>query len=364
MRSGKGRHRRPRQAPAVFVTAGVAGAGLALPLLGTTTAQAAGESTWDRVAECESDGLWSANEENGYYGGLQITLTTWKEYGGTAFAERPDLASRGEQIAVAERILQDQGADAWPGCASGTGLADDDAEPPQAGDGSEGEDSDGGTGTGSPERPDQDPPAPSDPATPPDGTEDTASPDAPDEPETPDGTEAPDGTETPGESASPDAPEEPEAPENPGDTSESGGSGESGGSSDEPGRDSQGDGADGGERGEADSGGDGTTEHVPGPGTGKHRGQPDERERGGADGDRGDRDERDEQDGGAHDGGADRGDGGGHGGGKHRVAPGDSLSAIAAEEDVSGGWQQLYRDNRTVVGDDPDLIHPGQDLRL
>ncbi|WP_277879812.1 transglycosylase family protein [Streptomyces gobiensis] len=94
-----------------------------MPLLGASGAQAAEAATWDRVAECESGGIWSSNAENGYYGGLQLTLSTWEKYGGTVYADRPDLASRMQQIAVAEQILAEQGPDAWPSCAVGSGLA-------------------------------------------------------------------------------------------------------------------------------------------------------------------------------------------------------------------------------------------------
>src|SRR5437879_2427753 len=91
------RHRKPRQAPAFVVTAGAAGAGMALPLLAATSAHAASNATWDKVAECESGGLWSSAGNDGFYGGLQLTLTTWQKYGGTVYAERPDLASRQQQ---------------------------------------------------------------------------------------------------------------------------------------------------------------------------------------------------------------------------------------------------------------------------
>ncbi|MFF3243845.1 peptidoglycan DD-metalloendopeptidase family protein [Streptomyces sp. NPDC002870] len=48
----------------------------------------------------------------------------------------------------------------------------------------------------------------------------------------------------------------------------------------------------------------------------------------------------------------------------YTVARGDSLSKIATAEEVSGGWQRLYAQNRAVVGSDPNLIHPGQKLIL
>jgi resuscitation-promoting factor RpfA len=122
MLSGTGRHRRPRQAPALLIAAGVTGAGIAIPLLGSGAAQAVGDDTWDRTAECESGGLWSANTGSGYYGGFQLTLEMWEEYGGLVFADRPDLASRAQQIDVAERILADQGEEGFPGCALLSGL--------------------------------------------------------------------------------------------------------------------------------------------------------------------------------------------------------------------------------------------------
>ncbi|SCE63169.1 transglycosylase family protein, partial [Streptomyces sp. OspMP-M43] len=125
MGSANGRHRRPRQAPAIVVAAGVTGSAIAIPLLGAGGAQAAEATTWDRVAECESGGMWSADLGNGYYGGLQFSQETWSAYGGTAFAPRADLASRSQQISVAEKVLDDQGPKAWPSCAVISGLAVD-----------------------------------------------------------------------------------------------------------------------------------------------------------------------------------------------------------------------------------------------
>jgi hypothetical protein len=71
---------------------------------------------WDAVAQCESGGNWSINTGNGYYGGLQFSQSTWAGFGGTAYAPRADLASKAQQIAVAERVLAVQGAGAWPTC--------------------------------------------------------------------------------------------------------------------------------------------------------------------------------------------------------------------------------------------------------
>lgn len=71
---------------------------------------------WSGVAQCESGGNWSINTGNGFYGGLQFTQGTWAGYGGTAYAPSANLASPGEQVAVAERVLAGQGIGAWPVC--------------------------------------------------------------------------------------------------------------------------------------------------------------------------------------------------------------------------------------------------------
>ncbi|GAA3161694.1 hypothetical protein GCM10010531_11720 [Blastococcus jejuensis] len=71
---------------------------------------------WDAVAMCESGGNWSINTGNGYYGGLQFSQQTWAGFGGATYAPRADLATRSEQIAVAERVLAVQGPGAWPTC--------------------------------------------------------------------------------------------------------------------------------------------------------------------------------------------------------------------------------------------------------
>lgn len=108
-----------------IVGAALAGtAGTVAALLSTgTQAQAASLSTWDKVAQCESGGNWQINTGNGYYGGLQFSAATWAAHGGRHFAVRADLASKGAQITVAERVLAAQGAGAWPVCGPRAGLA-------------------------------------------------------------------------------------------------------------------------------------------------------------------------------------------------------------------------------------------------
>lgn len=73
---------------------------------------------WDGIARCESGGNWHINTGNGYYGGLQFLLSTWRRAGGTTYASRPDLATREQQIATAERVLAmgASGSSQWPNC--------------------------------------------------------------------------------------------------------------------------------------------------------------------------------------------------------------------------------------------------------
>ncbi|MGF1343333.1 transglycosylase family protein [Streptomyces flavovirens] len=100
-----------------------------LVLTGTSSADAASVATWDKVAQCESSGIWKANTGNGYYGGLQISLGTWRAYGGGEYAAYPHQATKKEQILTAEEILAGQGAGAWPTCGRQAGLADDHENP-------------------------------------------------------------------------------------------------------------------------------------------------------------------------------------------------------------------------------------------
>jgi uncharacterized protein YabE (DUF348 family) len=71
---------------------------------------------WDAVAACESGGNWHINTGNGFYGGLQFDQGTWASNGGLAYAPRADLASREQQIAVANRLYAARGSSPWPVC--------------------------------------------------------------------------------------------------------------------------------------------------------------------------------------------------------------------------------------------------------
>ncbi|MFI0739830.1 transglycosylase family protein [Streptomyces sp. NPDC021100] len=381
MLSGKGRHRRPRQLPAVVVAAGVTGAGIAMPLLGATTADAADAPTWDRVAQCESGGLWSADTGNGFYGGLQLTPDMWKQYGGTEFAPRPDQASRAQQIAVAQRILEARGPYAWPACAVKSDLAKDgrapEVNPGMPHDAVEGSSHAPASGTSGKTDSDRSRDTSSDKA---DGktegttdkkadgkssdkasgkTSDTsAGKDASSErPTTGDKGGKAGEHGTTGNSGTTDASGKPGRPEKPsGDDRDTSTGSSAGGKHRKPAGDATDTAADGqktGRDGGADSGtsASGTTDErtsagADDAGTGKHRAEPS-----GSGGERASR-------------GAERGRADASAVHDYTVRPGDNLSEIAEQHRVEGGWHRVYQDNKKVVGGDPDLIHPGQQLEL
>ena len=76
-------------------------------------------SVWDQLAVCESGGNWAINTGNGYYGGLQFSLSSWQAVGGSGL---PSEASREEQIARGEQLRARQGWGAWPACSTKLGL--------------------------------------------------------------------------------------------------------------------------------------------------------------------------------------------------------------------------------------------------
>lgn len=119
-----GRHRKPPQshvniAKIAFTGAVVGGGSLAL----AGTAAAATDDEWDHVARCESGNNWSINTGNGYQGGLQFSPSTWSAHGGGKYAPSAHLASREQQIAIAEHVLATQGRGAWPVCGRGLSSA-------------------------------------------------------------------------------------------------------------------------------------------------------------------------------------------------------------------------------------------------
>ncbi|MGW0077142.1 transglycosylase family protein [Streptomyces cellulosae] len=308
MLSGNGRHRRPRQAPALLVAAGVTGSAIAIPLLGAGAANAADGDTWDRVAECESGGSWSQNTGNGYYGGLQLTQDDWENYGGLEFAPSADAASRNQQITVAERILADQGVGKWRACGLLTGLNQDTASPnvdPGVPTDDDRDDSLlglGGTSSSS-------------------GSVKSGDSSASSSPSATSGSSGSSGkaTSDAGAAASPSASAAPE-----GDESDK--SGQSTGSSAVTESEGSGSG-----RHRGPSAEEGATADAGAPSSGRHASRS-------ADTPAGIDDDR------------------------YTVQTGDSLTSIADSLALTGGWTALYVENQQVIGDDPNLILPGQRL--
>jgi resuscitation-promoting factor RpfA len=119
----RGRHRAPTSTGRTIARTALAGAVAGAPLMiAAPAAHAATDSTWDRVAQCESGGRWDINTGNGFHGGLQFTPSTWKGFGGAEFAPVAYQASRAQQIVVAERVLAKQGWGAWPVCSRKAGA--------------------------------------------------------------------------------------------------------------------------------------------------------------------------------------------------------------------------------------------------
>jgi hypothetical protein len=99
------------------------GAAIASVLAPSAAHAAATDVQWDRVAQCESGGNWHDNTGNGYYGGLQFSEATWNSNDSDHYAARADLATREQQIDVANHVLAAQGWGAWPVCSQDAGPA-------------------------------------------------------------------------------------------------------------------------------------------------------------------------------------------------------------------------------------------------
>ncbi|MER5443722.1 transglycosylase family protein [Streptomyces sp. NPDC002790] len=335
MLSGNGRHRRPRQAPALVVAAGVAGSAIAIPLFAASGASAATTQAWDKLAECESGGQWSLDAGNGYYGGLQFTQERWEQYGGLDYAPRADQASRSQQIAVAEKVLDAKGVSAWPMCSLTADLTkgDDSAEVDP--------------GVSASPQPSE---SASDSASEPSDTDaDNKSDDDADKAGSTDSADSGDKGHDGGEGS--DASDEPSADPSR-DTSGSSAEGSPSPSSDKSHAPSDGDdtASSSSETASpsASPSGDGDGAASDDATAGRHRG-----DRAGDDGSdsrtgEGRHASRDEK----------RGDD------TYEVHAGDNLWDIAKAQDVHGGWDALYERNKETVGTDPDLILPGQSLDL
>ena len=89
---------------------------------GTLPSEVVAASVWELIARCESNGRWDTNTGNGFFGGLQFEAGTWRAFGGEQYAPSAHLATREEQIAVAQRVLAAEGWLAWPACSTKLGL--------------------------------------------------------------------------------------------------------------------------------------------------------------------------------------------------------------------------------------------------
>lgn len=93
---------------------------------------------WQRLADCES-GDWSRHGEpkpdtarwdyglefdhgDHFEGGLNFHPETWDDFRDPDMPEHAGAASRATEIEVAERVLEEQGWDAWPVCSEVVGV--------------------------------------------------------------------------------------------------------------------------------------------------------------------------------------------------------------------------------------------------
>lgn len=342
MLSGNGRHRRPRQAPALLVAAGVTGSAIAIPLLGATGASAASGTTWDQVAECESGGFWSADTGNGRYGGLQLTQANWEKYGGLDYATSADQASRSQQIAVAEKVLADQGVGVWATCGLLHNLGGDsgsaDVDTGVAGDSTDSDDPSGSSDSS----------GTSGSSSSSDSSGSSGKVDGADSAKSADSTDS----DASGDSTS--------------DAFEGSTKARTGTGADADSGDSDGSTASEGSKADKSEQSDGSSADEGEGGTGRHRGASADESASGAevgadvtDGSRA----ADSTPSGRH---ASRGGDAAReaADGAYTVRAGDSLTRIANSLDLTGGWRELYAENEGTVGTDPDLILPGQTLEV
>ena len=90
---------------------------------GTEVPAVSSPGQWDALARCEAGGNWAINTGNGFFGGVQFDQNTWERNGGLRYAQRADLATREEQIAIAEVTRARQGWGAWPVCSGRIGAS-------------------------------------------------------------------------------------------------------------------------------------------------------------------------------------------------------------------------------------------------
>jgi hypothetical protein len=131
-RAHKPRHAKPSRTKATTVATGTA-AVLALDISGAAPASAHDRSfdtMLNQLAQCESGGNYSINTGNGYYGGFQFNLQTWRGVGGTGY---PHQNSPNVQKEMATRLYESRGWSPWPSCSRKMGLHATTVERPWAG---------------------------------------------------------------------------------------------------------------------------------------------------------------------------------------------------------------------------------------
>ncbi len=122
------RHAKPSKAAPVLLAGGLAATFAVVDGAALAGAASAGGSTaqFERLAQCESGGNWSINTGNGYYGGIQFNLATWR---GLGFSGYPHQASKATQIAAGQKLQSQRGWSPWPACSRKLGLRGDGGVP-------------------------------------------------------------------------------------------------------------------------------------------------------------------------------------------------------------------------------------------
>ena len=118
------RHAKPSKAAPALVAGGMTAA-LAVTdaaLLSSPASAGGTVAQFERLAQCESGGNWSINTGNGYYGGIQFNLATWR---GLGFGGYPHQHSKSTQIAAGQKLHSQRGWSPWPACSRKLGLSGD-----------------------------------------------------------------------------------------------------------------------------------------------------------------------------------------------------------------------------------------------
>ena len=118
------RHAKPAAAPKILLAGGMTAAFAVTDVALIAGSASAGGSVaqFERLAQCESGGNWRINTGNGYYGGLQFNLGTWRGVGMSGY---PHQASKSTQIAAGQKLHSQRGWSPWPACSRKLGLSGD-----------------------------------------------------------------------------------------------------------------------------------------------------------------------------------------------------------------------------------------------